>query len=94
MAHTLPSAFRSSRPPSQIVPALADEGVYLASDSSVYRVLRMPDSFTTEAWLGRRADAASRRPTGPDVQPGLELGITYLASKLIGFDSTEKQRPC
>ena len=30
--------FQSS-PPSQIVPALADQGVYLASESSIYRVL-------------------------------------------------------
>jgi len=29
-----------SRPPSQIVPALADEGRYLASESTFYRVLR------------------------------------------------------
>ena len=29
-----------SMPPSQIVPALADEGVYVASESSFYRVLR------------------------------------------------------
>jgi transposase InsO family protein len=30
----------ASLPPSQIVPALADQGVYLASESSFYRVLR------------------------------------------------------
>ena len=35
-------AFRSL-PPSQIVPALADEGRYLASESSFYRVLREAD---------------------------------------------------
>jgi len=35
-------AFRSL-PPSQIVPALADEGRYLASESSFYRVLREVD---------------------------------------------------
>ncbi|MEJ1731222.1 helix-turn-helix domain-containing protein, partial [Escherichia coli] len=29
-----------SLPPSQIVPRLADQGVYLASESSFYRVLR------------------------------------------------------
>ena len=32
-----------SLPPSQIVPILADEGVYLASESSFYRVLRKHD---------------------------------------------------
>jgi transposase len=30
----------ASKPPAQIVPALADTGVYLASESSFYRVLR------------------------------------------------------
>ena len=30
----------ASLPPSQIVPKLADEGVYIASESSFYRVLR------------------------------------------------------
>ena len=32
-----------SLPPSQIVPALADEGRYLASESTFYRVLRQAD---------------------------------------------------
>lgn len=30
----------ASLPPSQIVPALTDQGVYLASESSFYRVLK------------------------------------------------------
>ena len=30
----------ASKPPSEIVPALADEGVYIASESTFYRVLR------------------------------------------------------
>ncbi len=29
-----------SRPPSQIVPALADEGTYVASESTMYRILK------------------------------------------------------
>ena len=33
----------ASRPPGQIVPALADEGVYLASESTFYRILRDED---------------------------------------------------
>lgn len=33
----------ASLPPSQIVPRLADEGIYLASESSFYRVLRAAD---------------------------------------------------
>ena len=34
-----------SLPPSQIVPQLADEGVYLASESSFYRLLRAADQL-------------------------------------------------
>ncbi|MCB5365039.1 transposase [Pusillimonas sp. CC-YST705] len=34
------SAEYQSLPPSQIVPCLADQGVYLASESTFYRVLR------------------------------------------------------
>ena len=34
-----------SLPPSQIVPALADQGRYLASESSFYRVLRKADQL-------------------------------------------------
>lgn len=37
---TCNSAEYASLPPSQIVPALADQGMYLASESSFYRVLR------------------------------------------------------
>ena len=35
----------ASQPPSQIVPRLADEGVYLASESSFYRVLNNADQL-------------------------------------------------
>ena len=33
-------------PPSQIVPRLADEGIYIASESSYYRVLRVNKAMT------------------------------------------------
>ena len=35
----------SSLPPSQIVPALADKGIYIASESSFYRVLKEADQL-------------------------------------------------
>ena len=35
----------ADRPPSQIVPALADQGRYIASESSFYRVLREADQL-------------------------------------------------
>lgn len=60
-------AYRSL-PPSQIVPALADAGRYLASESSFYRVLRAADE---QHHRGRSETPRSRTPsthcaTGPD----------------------------
>ena len=37
----------ASMSPNQIVPALADQGVYVASESSFYRVLRQADQLRT-----------------------------------------------
>ena len=37
---TAPARFQADLPPAQIVPRLADEGIYLASESSFHRVLR------------------------------------------------------
>ena len=51
------SAEFASLPPSQIVPSLADRGVYLASESSVYRVLR---SASQQHHRGRARKPASR----------------------------------
>ena len=42
-------------PPSQIVPRLADQGVYLASESTFYRILR------TQGWQHHRGRAAKPR---------------------------------
>ncbi len=54
--------------PKQIVPRLADEGVYVASESTVYRVLREQDQMAHRA---RSRPATARRPdehvaTGPN----------------------------
>jgi len=46
-------------PPSQIVPRLADEGIYLASESSFYRVLRAQGE---QQQRGRAAKAVSNQP--------------------------------
>jgi transposase InsO family protein len=50
----------ASLPPSQIVPRLADEGLYLASESTFYRVLREHD-----AQHHRGRAKAPRAPTPP-----------------------------
>lgn len=57
-----------SLPPSQIVPILADKGVYLASESSFYRVLRKQDM---QHHRGRSKNPSSKpisthRATGPN----------------------------
>ncbi len=49
-----------SLPPSQIVPILADEGVYIGSESSFYRTLLRRDM---QHHRGRAAKANTRKPT-------------------------------
>lgn len=46
-------------PPSQIVPRLADEGTYLASESSIYRILREMEQANER---GRAKPRVHRRP--------------------------------
>lgn len=75
----------ASQPPGQIVPALADQGEYLASESSFYRVLRAQEQ------LAHRGKA--KAPTHSRPQPLLATGpaqvwswdITYLASTVAGM---------
>lgn len=50
----------ASVPPGQIVPALADVGVYLASESSFYRVLKEQDQ---QHHRGRASKPQKREPT-------------------------------
>lgn len=75
----------SSLPPSQIVPALADQGVYIASEASFYRVLREADQ------LHRRGKAqAPRSVSKPQGYPASapnqvwSWDITYLATTVVG----------
>jgi putative transposase len=74
-----------SLPPSQIVPALADQGLYLASEASFYRVLRDADQ------LRHRGKAQAPRhvvkpkgclATGPNQVWSWD--ITYLATTVAG----------
>ena len=48
-------------PPARIVPALADEGIYIANESSFHRVLRAHDQ------MNRRGRRAHRPRTSPPV---------------------------
>lgn len=71
-------------PPSQIVPALADRGVYLASEASFYRVLRTAEQLQPR---GRSRPPRHRRPepyaaSGPNRVWSWD--ITYLTTTVRG----------
>ena len=72
-------------PPARIVPVLADEGVYLASESSFSRVLR---EHGQSAHRGRaKAPRASRRPTthiATAVRQVWCWDMTYLPALVMG----------
>ncbi|MCG9766548.1 IS3 family transposase, partial [Vibrio alginolyticus] len=72
-------------PPNIIVPMLADEGIYIASESTFYRVLKANNQ------LGRRtrdkAGASPSRPTKGSKSLQTKSGswdISYLPSKIRG----------
>ena len=70
--------------PSQIVPALADRGLYIASESSFYRVLREADQL---ARRGKAKPPARQRPMPLQASAANQLwswDITYLATTIQG----------
>ena len=72
-------------PPSQIVPVLADRELYLASESSFYRVLRQADQL---ARRGKAKSPARRRPTPLQASAANQLwswDITCLATTIKGL---------
>lgn len=75
----------SSLPPSQIVPRLADEGVYLASESSFYRILKQEKQLQHR---GRsNAKTKNNRPTSYTTSKPNEVwswDISYLPTGVIG----------
>lgn len=75
-----------SLPPSQIVPALADEGIYLASEASFYRVLRAAGQLRHRGKAqapGKQSKPPAHRASGPnDVW---SWDITFLASTIAGL---------
>ena len=75
----------ADRPPARIVPALADEGVYVASESTFVRLLRAQGQ---NAHRGRAKQPKQQRPPTTHIasRPG-ELwcwDMTYLPTKIIG----------
>ncbi|MCP3877961.1 MAG: transposase, partial [Sulfitobacter sp.] len=71
-------------PPSQIVPALADRDLYIASESSFYRVLREADQL---ARRGKAKPPTRKRPMPLQASAPNQLwswDITYLATTIQG----------
>ncbi len=71
-------------PPCQIVPLLADEGIYLASESTFYKIL---NAYNLMAHRGKSKPATHHRPaplmaTGPNQI--FSWDITYLKSPIAG----------
>jgi putative transposase len=79
------SAEFASLPPSQIIPRLADQGEYLASEASFYRVLREDGQM---AHRGKAKPPSRRRPLAWVADGPNQLwswDITYLASTVAGL---------
>lgn len=74
-----------NKPPKQIVPALADRGHFLASESSFYRILRQAKQLQHR---GRNAQPVARERPKPYVARRSNQiwswDITYLASNIRG----------
>ena len=58
----------SDKPPSQIVPALADKGVYMASESTIYRILREASQLRHRgrSAVPQKRDVSGHYATGPN----------------------------
>lgn len=72
-------------PPSQIVPALADKGCYLASESSFYRILRAKGQLTHR---GKAKAPRHSRPQHLEATAPNQIwswDITYLATTVTGL---------
>lgn len=82
---TLNSAPYQDLPPSQVVPRLADEGIYLASESTMLRLLKAAQQLTHRR--AERPAQARHRPralkaTGPNQLYSWD--ITYLPTQIKG----------
>lgn len=74
----------ASMSPNQIVPALADQGVYVASESSFYRVLRQTDQLRAR---GKAKPANHKRPQAIEASGPNRVwswDITYLPTIVKG----------
>lgn len=76
----------ASLPPSQIVPKLADQGVYIASEASFYRILKAADQQHERGRAQKRR--ATQPPTTHVAKAPNEVwmwDVTYLPSRTRGL---------
>lgn len=66
----------SSAPPGQIVPVLADRGIYLASESSFYRILRR---YSENKHRGRAKAAVKRETPSHRATSPLQIWVTDIS---------------
>lgn len=72
-------------PPSQIVPILADKGIYIASESSFYRVLHQAKQVTHRGRAQERKNIA--KPTSYTAERANQVwtwDISYMPSPVVG----------
>jgi transposase InsO family protein len=75
----------SQLPPYQIVPRLADQGVYLASESSFYRILRAANQLTHRGTVNIKTKTSKvRHFTATRPNQVWSWDITYCPSRIIG----------
>jgi len=75
-----------SLPPTQIVPLLADDGIYLASESSFYRVLKAADQLQSRGKA--KARQVVSKPAAYCATAANQIwswDITFLASTVVGL---------
>jgi len=72
-------------PPSQIVPTLADEGLYIGSESSFYRVLHEAQQQHERGRARRRSSAVKTSHETTGINQCWCWDVTYLASPVIGL---------
>ena len=77
------SAFQNLSP-SQIVPKLADEGSYIASESSFYRVLKRNGQLTHRGNSAPRINRSVKAVKATEPNQAYTWDITYLKSFVLG----------
>lgn len=71
-------------PPSKIIPKLADEGRYIASESTFYRVFKVLDMCSHRGKMNPRSNVSPKALVATKVNQIYSWDITYLSSTISG----------